>query len=60
MGVIAREFRSGALDENLMQNIDETHFVINMDNRRTLGLCGDKSVKYVDMVARRYNGSQSH
>lgn len=34
-----------------MENIDETHFVINMDNGQTLGFRGDKVVKYVDMVA---------
>lgn len=52
MGVLARGFQSGALDENLMENIDETHFVINMDNGRTLGFRGDIEVKYADMVAR--------
>lgn len=52
MGVFAREFRSGCLDENLQENIDETHFIVNMDNKRTLGFRGDKEVKYVDMVSR--------
>lgn len=37
IGVLAREFRNGLLDENLVENIDETHFIINMDNGRTLG-----------------------
>lgn len=31
MGVIACEFRNGALDENLMEEIDKMHFIINMD-----------------------------
>jgi hypothetical protein len=30
---------------------DETHFVINMDNGRTLGLSEDKSVRYQDAVS---------
>lgn len=51
MGVLAWEFQSGALDKNLMENIDKTHFVINMDNGRTLGFRGDKVVEYADMVA---------
>ena len=33
-----------------MENIDETHFVVNMDNIRTLGFKGDNVVKYVDVV----------
>lgn len=50
MGVLARGFRSGLLDENLQENIDETHFIVNMDNKRTLGFRGDQHVKYADMV----------
>ena len=34
-----------------MENIDETHFFINMDNGRTLGFRGDSNVKYADVVA---------
>ena len=34
-----------------MSNADETHFVINMDNHRTLGICGEAEVKYSDVVS---------
>lgn len=34
------------------ENMDRIHFVINMDNGRTLGFHGDKQVKYVSMVYR--------
>jgi hypothetical protein len=51
LGVVAREFQSGALDENLVENADETNFVINMDNGKTLGFRGDNDVKYVDVVS---------
>ena len=34
-----------------MENVDETHFVINMDNGRSLGFRGDSTVKYADVVA---------
>ena len=34
-----------------MENADETHFVFNMDNGRTLGLKGDCHVKYADVVS---------
>ena len=36
-----------------MENIDETHFSINMDNGKTLGFHGDTIVMYADVVARR-------
>jgi len=38
------------LDENLVENIDETHFVVNIDNGQILGFRGDTSVKYVKVV----------
>ena len=34
-----------------MENIDETHFVVNMDNGRTLGFRGDTTVKYAEVVS---------
>jgi DDE superfamily endonuclease len=51
LGVVACEFQSGALDENLVENADETHFVIKMDNGKTLGFRGDNDVKYADVVS---------
>jgi hypothetical protein len=51
LGVVAREFQSGALDENLFENADETHFIINMDNEKTLGCRDDNDLKYADVVS---------
>lgn len=51
LGVVAREFQSGLLDESMVENVDETHFVINMDNGKTLGFRGDSDVKYADVVS---------
>ncbi len=51
LGLLHRGFQSGQFDENLMENVDETHFVINMDNGRSLGFRGDSTVKYADVVA---------
>ena len=51
LGVLHRGFQNGIFDENLMENLDETHFSMNMDNGRTLGFWSDTSVKYVDVVA---------
>ena len=51
LGVLNRGFQDGTFDENLMENIDETHFVVNMDNGRTLGFHGDTIVKYAEVVS---------
>ena len=37
LGILKRGFETQLFDENLMENIDETHFVVNMDNGRNLG-----------------------
>ena len=50
LGVLKRGFDSDLFDENLMENIDETHFVVNMDNGRTLGFRDDTSTKYVEVI----------
>jgi hypothetical protein len=49
--VLQKGFQIGIFDENLIKNIDETHFVINMDNGRTLGFRGDITVKYADVIS---------
>lgn len=51
MGILARQFHSRELHEDLCKNMDETHFIVNMDNGRTLGFRGDTEVKYTDMVS---------
>ena len=34
-----------------MENVDETHFVVNLDNGRILGFRGDTIVKYDEVVS---------
>ena len=51
LGCVKRKFDSGELDENLVENIDQIHFIINMDNGKSLGFIGDDSVKYADVVS---------
>ena len=51
LGELHRGFASGDIDENLIENMDETHFVVNVDNGRTLGVRGDNDVKYADVVS---------
>jgi hypothetical protein len=41
----------GLYHEDYIENIDETHFVINFQNGRTLGFRGDAKQKYVDVVS---------
>ena len=33
-----------------MENVDETHFVVNLDNGHTLGFKGDTTMKYAKVV----------
>ena len=47
---VKRDFDDGILDENMVENSDETHFAINMDNKKTLALKGSDNVKYADVV----------
>ena len=51
MGELSRGFESGELIEDLIENVDETHFIINMNNGKTLGFRRDDIVKYVDVVS---------
>ncbi|KAK1942918.1 hypothetical protein P3T76_005555 [Phytophthora citrophthora] len=51
LGELQRGFADGSLDENAIENIDETHFVVDFDNGKTLGFCGDETDKYADVVS---------
>jgi hypothetical protein len=51
LGELQRGFESGIYDENTMENIDETHFVVDFDNVKTLGFGGENKVKYADVVS---------
>ena len=51
MDELQRGFIQGDLHDNLVENVDETHFIVHMDNGRTLGFRGDDVVKYVDVVS---------
>ena len=48
--VVQRGFLSGEYHEDYIENVDDMHFVNNMDNGRTLGFCGYQAVKYADVV----------
>lgn len=40
----------GDEDEKDVGNADETNFIINMDNGRTLGFYGETEIKYSDVM----------
>lgn len=48
-----RSFEAKELDENCSENADETNFVFNMDNGKTLGFKTDKDIKYAGVVSGR-------
>lgn len=48
---MSRQFQSDALDQDTVENIDETQFMVNMDNGRTLGFVGDDSTNCADVVS---------
>ena len=52
LNVLHRGFETGVFDEDLMENVDEIYFVVNLDNGRTLGFRDDTSVKYAKVVSR--------
>ena len=41
-GFLFKEYK-----ENYLENIDEMHFMITMDNSKTLGFCREQVIKYV-------------
>ncbi len=34
----------------MFENVDEAHFIVNMDNGKTLCFSGEKKVKYIEVV----------
>lgn len=51
LGVLKRAFNSKEIDEDIFEKADETNFILNMDNGRTLGFVGSGDVKYADFVS---------
>lgn len=51
LGCLKRDLESGRLDENFMFNADETHFVVDLNDGRTLAMKGDTNVKFADVVS---------
>ena len=51
LSCIKRMLAVDGVEENNIENADETHFMINMDDGKILGFCGEKEVKYADVVS---------
>ncbi len=51
LGQVQRLFEVGDMDENMVENMDETHFIYNMGDHKTLSIRGDKKVNYADVVS---------
>ena len=49
--ILQRGFSFGEFNKNLIENLNEIHFVVNLDNGQTLGFSGDTVVKYVEVVS---------
>ena len=50
--MLHKRFESGVFDDNLMENVDGTHFVVNLDNDCTLGFRGDTTDNYAEVASR--------
>lgn len=50
-GFVKREFDPKKLEESMFENMDENHFEINMDNRKTFSCIGYNDVKYADVIS---------
>eukprot|EP00644_Phytophthora_capsici_P010720 jgi/Phyca11/104621/e_gw1.9.875.1 len=51
LGELKRQFEEDTLDPNEQYNMDESHFVIDLDDGKTLDFVGSQSVKYRSIVS---------
>lgn len=51
LGSLMRDFEAGVMDENFVYNADETHFVVDLNDGKTLAMKGDKDVSFADVVS---------
>lgn len=47
LGVLYRIFLNGIFTKNVIKNIDEIHFVLNMDNDKTVGSRGNNALSSI-------------
>ncbi|OWZ12434.1 hypothetical protein PHMEG_00014403 [Phytophthora megakarya] len=51
LGALKRQFEDGTLLPDQQYNMDESHFVIDLDDGKTLDFVGSQSVKYRSIVS---------
>ena len=51
IGYLQGRFELILLDENMVDTMDEAHFILNMDNHKTLSSSGGSKINYDDMVS---------
>lgn len=51
LGGLQLAFHEGRYDEDCIFNEDETHFVVDLTNGRTLAIKGDTNVNFCDVVS---------
>ena len=51
LGTVARQMKSEMLCVDNIENADQKHFIIKMDDGITLGFCDDQTVKYADVTS---------
>ena len=52
LGILQKGFETGKFDENVIENINEIHFIVYVDNGHTLGFTGDIIVKHAKVAHR--------
>lgn len=50
-GIISRLLTNEDMEEDLTDNIDEIHFVVNLENGKTLGFASPEDVKYAEITS---------
>lgn len=50
MGTASDMFSFGIMEENYVENADETHVIINLDNGWKVGFCGESEIKKADVI----------
>ncbi|EGZ23141.1 hypothetical protein PHYSODRAFT_310667 [Phytophthora sojae] len=56
LGKLKRQFDDKIIDPNQIYNMDESHFVIDLDDGKTLDFQGSEEVKYRKIVSGNYFG----
>lgn len=49
--VLRKRFEWGDIDKDNVSDVDETHFVLNMDNGRTFRFTSDEHMRYADVTS---------